>query len=108
FLTDVAAVGMPPEALALIDRDAALQLDRQVRQAARRVEDVRLDDRAGRTGVETEPARAALIQRRRVGLERQAADDLREKQPRSEVRIDDARVAPDPAEAGVLRVDALL
>src|SRR5262249_61253846 len=37
FLTDVAAVGMPPEALALIDRDAALQLDRQVRQAARRV-----------------------------------------------------------------------
>ena len=39
----------------------AARLDREVRQTARRVDHVRLDDRAGRTGVETARARAALI-----------------------------------------------
>src|SRR5437899_8988241 len=69
---------------------------------------MRLDKRAGWTGVETERAGAALVERGLVGLERQAAHDFGEQDPGAEVRVDDARVLADPAEAGILRVDALL
>src|SRR5207245_8336500 len=40
FLADVAPVGVMADAFTLRDRDRTLQLDRQVRQAARRIEDV--------------------------------------------------------------------
>ena len=83
-------------------------LDRQVRDAARRVEHAGRDQRLRRTRVEAQRAGAALIERRRVGLERQAADDLAEEDPRPELRVDHAGVLADPAEARVLRVDALL
>ena len=45
----------------------AFGLDRQIRDALGRVELVRVDERAGGTGVDAERARAALIERRRVG-----------------------------------------
>ena len=59
-----------------------------VRYDRQRVESsTRLDERAGRARVEAQPARAALIERRAIGLERQAADDLR--QERSTIRARD-------------------
>ena len=73
-----------------------------------RIEHARLDERAGRTRLETARAAAALLEPLRVGLERQRADDLAEKQPRAELGVDQAGVLADPAEPGVLRVDALL
>ena len=88
--------------------DVAAQLDRQIRDAARRIENTGRDDRLRRTGFEAERAGAALIDRRRIHLERQAADDCAEKHPRSELRVDHARVLADPPDARVLRVDALL
>src|SRR5262249_39998275 len=66
------------------------------------------DERPCRTRVETRLARSALIERGCIGLERQAADDLRQKQPRAAIRIDHTRVPSDPAESRVLRVYALL
>ena len=52
--------------------------------------------------------RAALLEPLRVGLERSVHDDLAEEQPRAELGVDQAGVLADPAEPGVLRVDALL
>ena len=66
------------------------------------------DERLRRARLEAQRAGAALVERRRVDLERQAADDLAEKQPRAELGVDDAGVLADPADARVLRVDALL
>src|SRR5256885_10621752 len=60
------------------------------------------------TRLEAQRTSAALIERRRVHFERQTADDLGEKDPRPELRMDDAGVLADPSEPGVLRVDALL
>ena len=82
--------------------------DRQVRNAARRVEDARRHQRLGRTGLEAERAGAALVERRPVSVKRKAADNLREKNPRPELRVNHARVLANPAEPGVLRVHALL
>src|SRR4030095_3470039 len=76
--------------------------------AARRIEYAGSDDRLRRTRLEAEHAGAALVERRRVHLQRQAADDLREKDPGSDVGMDDARVLADPPDAGVLGVDAFL
>ena len=83
-------------------------LDRQVRDAAGRVEHAWRDEAPGRTRLDAERARAALIERGPIALERQAADDLGEKNPRADLGVDDARVLADPADARVLRVDALL
>ena len=69
---------------------------------------MRLDERPGRAGLQAQRARAALVERRRVHRERQGADDLRQEQPRAELGVDEAAVLADPAEAGILRVDALL
>ena len=88
--------------------NAPSMLDRQVGDAARRVEHARLRRARGRTRLEAQRAGAALIERRRVRLERQAADDLGQEDPRPERRVDHAGVLADPADAGVLRVDALL
>ena len=74
-------------------------LDRQVRQAAGRVEDARLDERAGRTGLETRVQLTALLQPLRVGLERQRADDLAEEEPGAELGVDQAGVLANPARA---------
>src|SRR3954468_18942433 len=108
FLADIAAVDARPDPGAVLGRDVATVLDRQVRNALGRVEDAGRDERVGRAGVEAERARAALIERRRIDRERQAADDLGQENPRAELWMNDAGVLADPAEAGVLRVDPFL
>ena len=52
--------------------------------------------------------RAALVERRLVDLERQAADDLGQQRPRSDRGADHARVLADPSNPGVPRVHTLL
>ena len=42
------------------------------------------------------------------GVEGQARDEAPEEEPRAQLGVDDAAVLADPADAGVLRVDALL
>src|SRR5205823_11528146 len=108
FLADVAAVYVRADGGTHCLGDVAAQLDREIRDAAIRVEDARRDDRTGRTRLEAQRARAAAIERREVDLERQTANDHAEENPRSDLGIDDAGVLPDPPDAGVLRIDALL
>ncbi len=66
------------------------------------------DEGAGRAGGEAGGAVATLVESRRVRLEGQAGDEAPEKQPRPELGIDEAGILADPADARVLREDALL
>src|SRR4029077_16359201 len=108
FLADVAAIHMRADAGAAPGGDGSPQLDREIRNTARRIEDAWRDERVSGTRLETQRACPALIQRRRIDLEWQTADDFREEDPRSEPRVDDARVLANPADAGILRVDPFL
>src|SRR5207248_10183964 len=108
FLTYVAAVHAGPDSRVQGIGNRAAELNREVRHAARRIEYAGSDQRLRRARLEAQRARAASIERRRVGVERQAAQDFTEEQPRSEIGIDDAGILADPADAGVLRVHALL
>src|SRR5215211_7354147 len=82
-------------------------LDGQVGDAAVRIEDPRSHQRLRGTRLETEGAGPALVERRPIGRQFQAADHLAKEDPRSERRIDDAGVFPDPTDTSVPRVDAL-
>src|SRR6185312_2681805 len=108
FLADVAAVHVRAHRRVEFRRDVAALLDRQVRDAAVRIDDAGRDDRLRLARLDAERARAALIERRPIAFQIEAADDLGEKDPRALLRVDHARVLADPADAGVLRVDALL
>ena len=88
--------------------DCRAQLDRQVRQTTVRVEHTGLDERVGWTRFEATRAAPALLESLRIRLERQRADDLAKEQPRAELGVDETGVLADPAQPGVLRVDALL
>src|SRR5690606_20064950 len=81
----------------------AAQLDRQIRDAAPRVELVRRDDRAGRADLETRGAGAAMRARRRIDRQRQIREDLAEEEIGARVAGDEIRVLTDPAETGVAR-----
>ena len=57
----VAAIDAVADRRAKLERDHALVLDRQVRDAAPRVEPIGRGERRGRAGVETAPAGAAMV-----------------------------------------------
>ncbi len=107
-LADVAAVDVISDVAPRRLWNRSLELDRQIRETPGRVHHVRFDQRAGRAGVETARARPALVERRLIRRQRQAGDQHRQEHPRSELVVDDARVLADPANPGVLRIDALL
>src|SRR5262249_33596074 len=108
LLTHIASVDAGADARVVLPRDVAAKLDRQVRHAPGRIEHPGRDERAGRTRLEAQCAGAALVERWRIHLERQTADDLGEKDPGPERRVDDAGVLANPADAGVLRIHTLL
>ena len=66
---------------ALLRWDWPLQLNGQIREATRGIEDVRFDQRTGWARVETQGAVAALIEGRTIGVQRQTAEDFREEDP---------------------------
>src|SRR5882672_9272059 len=66
-----------------LDRNASLELDRQVRDAAPRIHPVGGDYRLRRADVETFPAAAAVLAHGRVDRERQVRIDVAEKEERA-------------------------
>ena len=98
-LADVAAEQMAADRRPLRFRNRALQLDREIRDAARRIDLVFVDDRAGRTRVDAQRAGAALIGDDLVGGQLEADGDARQQHPRAELRVDEAGVLADPAKA---------
>src|SRR5690348_2282340 len=83
-------------------RDRALVLDRQVRDAAPRVELVRTGDRPRRACVDAARARAATLLRGLVAGQRQVGVDLAQEEPRAGA-IEEERVLAAPAEAALAR-----
>src|SRR3546814_2175299 len=68
-----------------------------------RVEPVRCGDCAGWTYVDAARAGAAVRGRRRIDRQRQVDVDFAEEEPRAAVRVDQAGVLADPAQARVAR-----
>ena len=83
-------------------RDHPLVLDRQIRDAAPRIEPVGRRKRRRRAGIEAAPAGAAVIGLRGIGLELEAQIDLAEEQPGAELPRDQIGVLALPAEPGAL------
>ena len=110
-LADVAAEDVPADGLAQFERNRAAQLDRQIGNAAPRVQNVRLDDGARRACVDAQAAVSAQIRRRRFrGVQRRREIERRhdhaEEQPRTQLFIDEAGVLREPAEPRIFRGDA--
>ena len=106
-LADVAAEDERAHGLPELDGDAPAVLDGLVGDAAGRVEAEGLDDGVGRAGLDAQRAGAALLDRGRVGLERERRDDGREKVKGAVDGIDRAGVLADPADARSLGPGAL-
>jgi hypothetical protein len=77
-------------------------LDRQVRDAASRIEPVGRGEGVGRARILARAARAAAIVVRRVGGERDRAVDRAEEQPRAVLAADEVGVLALPADPGRL------
>src|SRR5262249_50778609 len=81
---------------------------REVGEAPCRVQHPGINERARRACFNAANACAALIEAGRIWIERKAREDLREKDPGTQIFVDQAGVLPDPSDTGVLRVDGLL
>src|SRR6185503_543998 len=104
-LADVAAEDAGAERRPQIARDGAAVLDREIGDAAARVEQVRPDEGAGRAGVEACRACAAAVPRwllARGRLQLDVEDELAEQEIRAEPGGDEQGVLADEAEPGPL------
>src|SRR6185436_2506258 len=108
FLADVAPVCVLANCVAMFLWDGSLQLDREIREASRGIEDTGIEESTRRARVQASCARTALIECRRIRAERQTADNLGQKNPGAEIFVDETCVLPDPSKPGILGVDAFL
>src|SRR3970282_1121447 len=93
------AAELPRAELALERRsDRAAVLDREVRNAAPRIEDIRRSERPCRAGVETGAAGAAAVGERLVEVERGRGQQHADQEPRAQVRVEQHGVLADPAQ----------
>ncbi len=85
-LAVVAAVHAVADQRPQLDRDAALQFDGQVGNAAPRIEPVRPEDRLRRAGVDAGAAAAAMVAAGRVDRQRQIGVESRRERTSSRLR----------------------
>ncbi len=83
--------------------NAPLELDREIGNAAPRIQPVRRDDGAGRTGGHAGAASAAVRRARLVGRQFEINVNLAEKKIRAGVAVDQIGMFADPAESRVAR-----
>src|SRR3990172_7191190 len=74
ILTDVAAEDVIADQRPHLDRDASLELDRQIGNAAARIQPIRANEGVRGAGFETEIARAAPVSDRPVRRELEAQE----------------------------------
>ena len=82
-------------------RDRAVVLDREVGNAAARIELVRRRDRAGRAGRQAGAAAAAAVLGARVDRQWQVGVELAQHEERARALVDEVGVLADPAEPGI-------
>ncbi len=80
-------------------RDRPFVLDRQIGDAASRIEPVRRRERGGRTNIEAGTAAAAMIGFRRVRLQLERGEDRAEEQPGAELERYEVGVLALPAQS---------
>src|SRR3546814_12432256 len=83
--------------------DRAFVLDREVGNAASRIQPVGGGDRAGGTDLDAARTGAAMVAGGRVDRQRQVQVDLAEEEPAAAILVHQAGVLADPAQAGVDR-----
>ena len=98
---------MLSNACAIRLRNFAAQLDRRVSDAFAAVQNVGLEDGARGTRVETSRAGAAAIGNWRVIFKIETCQNTAEEQPRTGLLINDAGILSEPANSGILGVNAL-
>ena len=103
-LADVAAEDVRADAGAMLLRNRAAQLDREVGDAERRVEPLPGHDGRGRAGVDAARAGAAAVGRRRVRRDVERHQQFAQEEPRAQLLVDQAGIPADPAQAGKARV----
>jgi len=91
LLADVTPIDMRADRFQVFHGQRPSRFDRQVRNAPVRIEDAGLDERARRAGLQAPGAASTLLQSLHVGLEAERADNLSEEEPRSDLRVDQAR-----------------
>ncbi len=99
-LADVAAENVASQTLAQRLGDRALELDRQVADAARGVEHVGRREGLRGAGVEARGAAAAHVGAGRVGGHLEVGDELAQEEPGALLRVQQAGVLAERAEAG--------
>src|SRR5262245_39621655 len=102
ILADVAAEQMMSDPGAVGFGNFAAQLDRRVRNAFAAVENVRNRDGAGWTGINTTRACAAAVGNRHRVIEFAVGQNTAEKEPRTRLFVNDARILAKPADSRVL------
>src|SRR5258705_13757107 len=102
-LANIAAEDMLPHGFAQLCRNRATQLNRQIRDAASRVENVGLDNGGGRARIDAQAAIPTKISRRSAGraerlrqIERRY--DYPKEKPRTRFFVDETRVLRQPSE----------
>src|ERR1035437_3256295 len=108
LLADVASEDVPAHPVAMLLRNRASQLDREVRNAAPRIQRplpfTIQYDRFRRTRVDASRARPAAVRRWTARLQLQRRHDLAQKKPRPQRLMNQARILPDPSQARLSRV----
>src|SRR6185295_13052773 len=99
-LAVVAAVHAVADKGAQLLRDRALVLDREVRDAAARIELVGAADRLRRAHVDAALAGAAPVRLFLVDWKWEIAVDLAQEKPRASLSIEEQRVLPAPPDSG--------
>src|SRR5918995_5324277 len=103
LLADVTAEDPVAEVRSQLARDRAALLDGLKRDAQRRMDRVRGDDRARRAAIETDAAPSAVLGQWLIGLEVEIEQQLAEHDPGAVPGYDDAGVLAVPAESGAGR-----
>ncbi len=99
-LAVVAAIDAVTHQWAQLNRDAAVQLDSQIRNAASRIDFTRCNDGLCRTHIHTGLTGAAMRRNRCVSGQRQVGVDFAEKKPRPGIPVQQQRVFAAPAQSG--------
>src|SRR3990172_3088185 len=100
ILTDVAAEDVIADQRPHLDRDASLELDRQIGDTTAGIQPIWADEGVRGAGLETEITRAAPVHDRPVRRELEAQEHLAEEKPRASLRGDEMSVFSDPSDPG--------
>src|SRR5579859_2657224 len=107
ILADIAAEDVVPDAGTHFCRDLPAFFDGQIRNAARGIELVGLNQRVRGTRLNAARAASAAVRRRQVRLKIERGQNHAQENPRAQLLVEDAGVLADPADAGVFGIDAL-